>query len=167
MTELVVAALRVGFLAILWLFILFVANIIRTDLIGQTVPADEVGLGRKARREHRRAARAHRGAGGPQPAVEVGPTRATVIAGRSVGEQAALEGVLTIGRSSGQALTIDDDYASTRHAIVRQDGVGNWVVEDLNSTNGTYVNGTMITRPTVIGAGDLIRIGRTQIQLEQ
>lgn len=153
MTELVAALFRIAFLVGLWLFIFFVANVIRTDLIGQTVTEDEIGLSRRERRQRRR-----------QPA---GPQRAVVIAGSSTGVEIPLADVVTIGRASSQTLTIDDDFASTKHAIIRKDGAGNWIVEDLHSTNGTFVNGTQVFEPTLISTGDLVRIGRTQIRLEE
>ena len=71
------------------------------------------------------------------------------------------------GRAASSAVLVDDDYSSSRHAQLVPVGDGSWVVEDLNSTNGTYVNGTRVTQPTRVGVGDVIRIGRTQLRLER
>lgn len=141
----------------MWLFILFVANIVRTDLIGRSVPASEVQVSRPSAREQRRKAKA----------AKKGPRRLVVVAGTSTGGQVPLLGTISIGRSSDQTLTIEDDYASTKHAVVRPDDEGGWVVEDLRSTNGTFVNGVQISEPTRVGTGDHIRIGRTQMKLEK
>ena len=72
---------------------------------------------------------------------------------------------IILGRASACELDVDDDYASSRHAKIWHDDEG-FVVEDLASTNGTYVNGQQISQPTRINVGDVIRIGRSQMQLE-
>jgi predicted component of type VI protein secretion system len=74
---------------------------------------------------------------------------------------------LTIGRGGDNDVPLDDDdFASARHARIepRRDGV--WV-EDLGSTNGTYVNGTRLTRPRRLAAGDVIRVGSTDLRYER
>jgi len=59
---------------------------------------------------------------------------------------------------------VSDDYASSRHArIFAQDGV--WILEDLNSTNGTYLGRSKVTRPTQLPIGVPVRIGKTVIEL--
>jgi pSer/pThr/pTyr-binding forkhead associated (FHA) protein len=85
-------------------------------------------------------------------------------AGPGAGARAAVADGLVIGRAEAD-LVVDDDEASRRHARVRlvADQV---VLEDLGSTNGTWVNGVRIDRPTPIDAGDVVRIGETTLALE-
>ena len=74
---------------------------------------------------------------------------------------------VTIGRSSENDLPLDaDEFASSRHARVepRRDGV--WL-EDIGSTNGTYVNGTQVNRARRLSPGDVIRVGETDLRFEQ
>ena len=73
---------------------------------------------------------------------------------------------VTIGRADDSTLVLTDDYASARHArLVPQDG--QWVVEDLGSTNGTYLDRDKVTRPTIVPPGAVIRIGKTVIELRR
>lgn len=159
MSAIVVATLKVVYLALLWLFVLFVANTIRTDLFGRSAtaadlaePSPHSGSAKKQKK--------HRLLGSRNELNEL-----VVIAGRKQGTKVPLAGEISIGRSADSVLDIDDDYASSRHARMWQDSSGRWVIADLESTNGTYVNGTAISEPTVIGANDVIRIGRSQMKL--
>jgi pSer/pThr/pTyr-binding forkhead associated (FHA) protein len=73
---------------------------------------------------------------------------------------------LTFGRSSQNDIPLEnDEYASSRHARIepRRDGV--WV-EDIGSTNGTYLNGARLTEPTALAPGDIVRIGETELRYE-
>ena len=72
---------------------------------------------------------------------------------------------IVLGRASSCDLDVDDDYASSKHAKIWRDAEG-FVVEDLLSTNGTYVNGQRITQPVRIDRGDIVRVGRSQMQLD-
>jgi len=72
----------------------------------------------------------------------------------------------TVGRGPGSALRLDDDdYVSSRHAQITPGEGGVWI-EDLGSTNGTFVNGAPVTTARLAGAGDMIRIGETQLRVE-
>jgi hypothetical protein len=146
---------KVGFLAVLWLFVLLIGNIIRTDLFGRRTSQDELSK------------LAHEG--GPNPKRR-GPrakelAQLVVIAGQAVGDSVPLQGEITLGRAADSTLDIEDDYASSHHARLYRDAES-WILADLGSTNGTYINGVRIERPTRIGAEDIIRIGRTQLKLE-
>jgi pSer/pThr/pTyr-binding forkhead associated (FHA) protein len=73
---------------------------------------------------------------------------------------------ITIGRADDATLVLTDDYASTRHArIFPQDG--QWIVEDLGSTNGTYLDRQKVTQPTPVPVGVPIRIGKTVLELRR
>ena len=94
------------------------------------------------------------------------PRTLTVTHGTQAGAQVPLgEGIL-IGRSSDCQLLLNDDYVSTRHARITRTATG-YQVEDLASTNGTYVNNQRITAPTPFGLEDTLRIGRTLMSVEK
>ena len=152
MSDLLVAAIKIVFLILLWLFIFFVANVVRRDMFGRRVPASTIAS--------IPADRTTRGARTRSPQVFA------VTAGAQQGLTLPLEGTINLGRASDSTFHLDDDYASSRHAqLVRRDEQ-TWVVTDLGSTNGTYVNGRRITTPTPITLGDVIRIGKTLMRLE-
>ena len=73
---------------------------------------------------------------------------------------------VTLGRAPDSTLVIDDDYASSRHARIYP-SEGSWVVEDLGSTNGTWIDRTRITAPTVLPVGAPLRVGRTTLQIQK
>jgi hypothetical protein len=104
----------------------------------------------------------------PQPAArELG--RLVVLASPALeeGEVVPLDShPLTVGRGANNTIALDaDEYASTRHARFepRRDGV--WV-EDMGSTNGTFVNGIRLTRERKLTAGDVVRVGETDLRFE-
>ena len=73
---------------------------------------------------------------------------------------------ITMGRANDATLVLNDDYASTHHArIFPQDG--QWIVEDLGSTNGTYLDRQKVIRPTPVPVGVPIRIGKTVLELRR
>ncbi|MEL4356768.1 MULTISPECIES: FHA domain-containing protein FhaB/FipA [unclassified Luteococcus] len=161
MPEFLVATLRIGFLALIWVFIALAAGVIRTDIFGERPQSEATPGRRRFGRKQRSAAQTAPGPGRPEIARQL-----VITEGRSKGTICPLEGVMGIGRAPSSTIVIDDDFSSSRHAILRPDADGSWVLEDLNSTNGTYVNAVQITQPTRVGPGDLIRIGRTQLRLE-
>ncbi|WP_203567790.1 FHA domain-containing protein FhaB/FipA [Aestuariimicrobium ganziense] len=155
MSELVVAALKVAFLALMWVFIIFAASVIRSDLFGRELAATSPDFAPREPQTRRRRP--------PRSA----PTQLKVIQGAQTGLEVPLIGTVALGRAADSTLNIDDDYASTRHAQITQDEEGHWWVEDLGSTNGTAVNTLLITQRTRVQSGDVIRIGRTQMRLEK
>ncbi|MEL4505568.1 FHA domain-containing protein [Luteococcus sp. H138] len=162
MPEFLAAALRLGFLALIWVFIALAAGVIRTDIFGERPSAGTAGGGRR-RFGRNKAAAAQPAAVEPRNEIA---RQLVITEGRSKGTVCPLEGVMGLGRAPSSTIIIDDDFSSSRHAILRPDADGSWVLEDLNSTNGTYVNAVKLTQPTRVGPGDLIRIGRTQLRLE-
>jgi hypothetical protein len=77
-----------------------------------------------------------------------------------------LDAVTTIGRDLGSSVVLDDPYASAQHAVLTYRGRG-WYVEDLASTNGTFVGGAPVTGVTALGYGDEIVVGDTRLRLER
>jgi pSer/pThr/pTyr-binding forkhead associated (FHA) protein len=163
MSELVVLGLKLGFLALLWLFILFTGNVIRTDLFGRKVSPAELAQAAVATAP---AATATRQPKLSRRALKQLPTTLTVTHGKQAGLQVPLGEAVLIGRAPDCQLHLDDDYVSTRHARIGLTASG-YQVEDLGSTNGTFVNNQRLTAPTPFGAGDVLRIGRTLMSVEK
>ncbi|MFF8031428.1 MULTISPECIES: FHA domain-containing protein [unclassified Streptomyces] len=169
MSELTLTVMRLGFLAVLWLFVIVAVQVIRSDLFGTRVTQ------RGSRRESGRPQQAARQAP-PQQRQQSGggrrgrntPTKLVVTEGTLTGTTVALQGqTITLGRAHDSTIVLDDDYASSRHARIYPDRDGQWIVEDLGSTNGTYLDRTRLTTPTPISLGAPIRIGKTVIELRK
>ena len=89
------------------------------------------------------------------------------IEGANHGETVSLDQApLLIGRGPDAQIRLDDDYVSTRHARIASSG-DQWYVEDLGSTNGTYVGTSRITQPTALQLGTQVRIGKTILELRK
>jgi pSer/pThr/pTyr-binding forkhead associated (FHA) protein len=169
MSELTLTVMRLGFLAVLWLFVIVAVQVIRSDLFGTRVTQ------RGARREAARAPQSARQAPPQQRQQPAGgrqrrnaPTKLVVTEGTLTGTTVALQGqTITLGRAHDSTIVLDDDYASSRHARIYPDRDGQWIVEDLGSTNGTYLDRTRLTTPTPIPLGAPIRIGKTVIELRK
>jgi hypothetical protein len=156
MSEIALTVLKVLFLALLWLFILSALSVIRSDLFGRTVPTPDAQPQELEPPPPRPRGRRPRG----EPRVFA------ITQGSQAGLSAELaDGVIMIGRGADCQVILDDDYVSTRHARVVS-GENGVYVEDLGSTNGTYVNGQRITAPTTITLADTVRIGKTILKLE-
>jgi pSer/pThr/pTyr-binding forkhead associated (FHA) protein len=150
--ELVVQLTRVGFLILLWLFVLAALRVVRSDLYAASGLRVQVP-------GFRRNKDAKRPRGGKTPRQLV------VTHGALSGTRIALDGrPILIGRADDSTLVLDDDYASTRHARLSLRG-GDWYVEDLGSTNGTYLDRAKVTAPLRVPLGVPIRIGKTVIEL--
>lgn len=93
------------------------------------------------------------------------PRTLRVTEGPLTGRTVALDGPLLLGRAEDADLVLEDDYASGRHARLFPQGT-RWFLEDLGSTNGTYVDGDPVTRALPLGPGSAIRIGKTVMVLE-
>ena len=87
-----------------------------------------------------------------------------IVEGDEAGRQAALTGPIEIGRDASSSFALQDDQMSRRHARVSAQG-DLALVEDLGSTNGTYVNGQQIEGPRAVRPGDQIRVGLTVLEL--
>ncbi|WP_372730086.1 FHA domain-containing protein [Nocardioides sp.] len=158
MSELTLFLIRIAYLAILWIFVLSAISVIRSDMFGARVPEAARGA-------------TPRGAKPPKPAKPTkrrgSPTHVLVTEGGNAGERADLDQApILIGRGADAAIRLDDDYVSTRHARIAASG-DQWFVEDLGSTNGTYIGSVRITQPTTITLGTQVRIGKTILELRK
>ncbi|MFD4240048.1 FHA domain-containing protein [Streptomyces sp. NPDC058525] len=166
MSELTLTVMRLGFLAVLWLFVIVAVQVIRSDLFGTRVTQRGSRRGGAATAPQQQAGRQ---AAPPQQRQRRGaPTKLVVSEGTLTGTTVALAGqTITLGRAHDSTIVLDDDYASSRHARIYPDRDGQWIVEDLGSTNGTYLDRTRLTTPTPIPPGAPIRIGKTVIELRK
>jgi len=151
MLDPVSVALKFGFLAVLYLFLLWIARSALKDL--------RRGMAADA------AAGARQGALPPQPADATGIHRAgedvflvvDTAPGHQAGSRYALSGGATLGRGDVE-IVLEDPFASSRHARIERQG-GVMVLEDLGSTNGTYLNDELLAGPQPLHPGDRVRIG--------
>ena len=157
MSELALTLVRLAFLGLLWLVVLLTVLVLRKDL---RQPAEARPTGRNRHPKAPKPAKVARQAKvrGTKLVVTEGPLTGTVIPLNTA--------QLTIGRAPDSTVVIEDDYASSRHARVYP-SEGAWVVEDLGSTNGTWIDRTRITTPTVLPVGVPLRVGRTTLQLQR
>ena len=171
MTEFALTLLRLAFLGALWLFIIITVIALRRDLMQprEARPASTRASTRpprpakaakapKAPKPPKQPKASKHAKSGPSLVVTEGPLAQTVI---PLGTAQ-----VTLGRAPDSTLVIDDDYASSRHARLYPSEDG-WIVEDLGSTNGTWIDRTRITSPTVLPPGVPLRIGRTTLQLQR
>jgi pSer/pThr/pTyr-binding forkhead associated (FHA) protein len=164
--EPVSVALKFGFLAVLYLFVLWVALSTRRDLRGGGAP---VAPDRGAR-------------AGPLPADATGLHSASALGSGAVAERAPqlvverapghdpgmiydLDGEIVLGRGDQAEIRLEDPFASARHARVYEQG-NIMVIEDLHSTNGTYLNEELLETPRPLHAGDRVRIGDSEFTFE-
>lgn len=164
-SELAVTLIRFGFLALLWIFIFLIVGIMRRDVFGTVVTSR--GKGRQSNKrvpveEEEIPFAAPRTGGLPQAAK---PVRLVVTGGSLSGTSLPLGSApIIIGRSPACTLVLDDSYASSQHARIYQSD-GTWWVEDLRSTNGTFVGGERVVSPRQLGPGIQVRIGQTVLEL--
>ena len=159
MNALTLTLIRVAFLAVLWLFVIAAIGVIRTDLFGTAVAKVRQPKANRMPQQPRPAKPAKSGRGTPRVLVVTeGP-----LSGRTI---ELTDQQITLGRANDATLVLNDDYASSRHArIFPQDG--QWIVEDLGSTNGTYLERQKLTRPMPVRVGAPIRIGKTVLELRR
>jgi hypothetical protein len=167
MSELALTLMRGGFLVALWIGVLAIVLVLRRDLAAP----------REARPQGSRPS-----PGLPSPTAPPVPPqpkpRGASRSGTTPRKLAVVEGELagtviplgtspiTVGRAADSTLVLKDDYASSRHARFFPSD-GQWIVEDLGSTNGTWIDRTRITGPTVLRVGANVRVGRTTLQLQR
>ena len=156
-SPLAIQLMRFAFLALLWLFLYGMVRVIRLELRTAGAPRVPVPARPKSKRGRASAVEGREGRGGLSQLI--------VTEGSLAGTRVALAGKpILIGRANDSTLVLTDDYASTRHARISENN-GVWYLEDLGSTNGTYVGQTKVTGPLPLEAGVVIRIGKTALEL--
>ena len=157
MSEIALTIIKVVYLALLWLFILSAVSVIRSDLFGKTVRASDQPQPQELETPPPPSRKGKRQRGEPRVFM--------IAQGNQAGLSADLAGgVIMIGRGADCQLILDDDYVSTRHARVISTPNGIYV-EDLGSTNGTYLADQQLTRALPVELGVPVRIGKTVIEL--
>ncbi len=167
MSDLSLFLIKVGYLALLWVFVLVVAAAMRREL-----------MPRRRRTADRKGAAPVVAAPAPAAPVAVPtakprkgkrgqPRTLAVTAGPLSGTTLPLtEATITVGRAADNTVVLDDDYASSHHARLRPFD-GGWVVEDLGSTNGTFLDKAKVVAPTPIPIGVPVKIGKTVLELRK
>ena len=182
MSELTLLVLRLGFLLLLWFFVFVIVYALRSDLFGQrarrmpaaapvaaafpSAPTGSIGRAR-APAPATEPVTLEGARPAPPHADATTPRRLVITTGlREVLELALPNEQLTIGRSSESGLVIRDDYTSTHHArlMLWND---QWVIQDLDSTNGTFLAGSRVMLPTPVPPGTPVTIGTTSFELRR
>jgi len=162
-------ALKFGFLAVMYLFLVWIARSARRDLrrgagqfepshsapdrAGGAIPPDATGM--YSASALGTADVAHRA---PRLVIERAP-------GHAPGMIYDLDGDLVLGRGDRAEIRLEDPFASSRHARVYEQG-NIVVIEDLDSTNGTYLNEELLETPRPLHPGDTVRIGDSEFTFE-
>ena len=150
MADFTVLVLKIAFLVILWLFIILIAAVVSSDMSGrrQRKSKDSPAVPRP-----------------PKPRKNE-PWVLAIDSGVHAGDRLQLVPEVHIGRSQACELVLEDDYVSQMHALLRHNDNGGWLIQDMGSTNGTFVNQIKIDQPVQVGVSDIIRIGSVQMRLE-
>ena len=152
MSELTLTLLRLGLLLALWLFVFGVLSTLRRDLLtdARIARPRPVARGRAPEKSRRRSRR------GAHLVVTMtdGTTRRIELAAEPI----------SFGKGDDNTVILSDDYTSTHHARITSHERG-WAIDDLGSTNGTWVERRRITSSTPLHPGMHIRIGRTEISV--
>lgn len=176
MSELAVAALRLGLLLVMWILIISIVSSQGRDLMvgARNKVRSRSGAGTPAAAGAGAGGAAHVPAAAPPaaggqsaspPASRPLATRLVVTEGPLKDTVVQLNGTpLLLGRAQDADLVLDDDYVSGRHARLFPQG-SRWFLEDLGSTNGTYVSGSPLTRTVAVEPGTPVRIGKTVLEL--
>lgn len=183
MSELTLLLLQIGLLILLWFFVFALVYSLRADLFGVKVrkladpapaaaapvaapmpsPAAETAPVAPPRAAHRVPATPS----GPQQATRDAVSRIVITSGPKAGLELPLTGEpLTIGRSSESGLVIRDDYTSSHHARLLLWG-DQWMLQDLDSTNGTWHDGARVATPVAVRVGAPIKVGATTFELRR
>lgn len=191
-SELTLLILRIGFLLLLWMFIFGIVYALRSDLFGQRVrkltadsapapstpppfqapvaamsaPAAAAASAPTEQFTKSKTPSAPTPATGGQATAQ-NTGRLVITSGPKAGTEFPLgTDPITIGRSSDSSLVIRDDYTSTHHArlMLWND---EWMIQDLDSTNGTFLAGKRVAVPTPVPLGVTVKIGATSFELRR
>jgi pSer/pThr/pTyr-binding forkhead associated (FHA) protein len=169
LSELALFLLRIGLVAVLWIFVFSIISVIRSDLFGQKVAGKAAA---PAATQVVSQASIPNPPTGPirvlqessEPSSKAA-TKLVITEGENAGKEIPLAGrELHIGRAVSSDLVITDEYASTQHAklVLIND---EWLVQDLNSTNGTFLGGVRVGIPAVVKLGVPVKVGKTVFEL--
>lgn len=160
MSELALFLVRTGFLVLLWVFIFSIISVIRADLFGQKVVS-------RVAQANVPAVFSSSGTTSGAPTIQTDQkvAKLVVTGGDKAGAEIALSGrQLTIGRAGDSDLIVDDEYASTHHAKLVFIN-GEWLIQDLDSTNGTFLEGQKVSTPQTVSMNAQVRVGQTTFEL--
>jgi hypothetical protein len=152
-TPFALSALKYGLFALLFLFIWRSMRwVVRGLSVADATAAAELG-GRRS--------------GGAAPTLPPGPST-LIVQGRSDAKPRTvkLSATMTVGRAPECELRLDDTYTSQQHARLYAKN-NSWFVEDLGSTNGTFVNEQKLAAPAMLQPGDKVRVGQTVMELRR
>ncbi|GAA3028283.1 FHA domain-containing protein FhaB/FipA [Microbacterium dextranolyticum] len=181
MSALTLLLLQIGLLLLLWFFVFALVYSLRADLFGVKVrkladpaPVAAAAVVPSASAETAPVAparaptpRAAPAPSGPAPATRDAVSRIVITSGPKAGLELPLTGEpLTIGRSSESGLVIRDDYTSSHHARLLLWG-DQWMLQDLDSTNGTWHDGARVATPVAVRVGAPIKVGATTFELRK
>ena len=163
MSELALFLVRTGFVVALWIFIFSIISVIRADLFGQKV------VSRAASANAPKVVSSPIAPNAPGSLVMeqngINASKLVIIEGERAGQIISLNRrELSIGRAEDSDLIVDDEFASTHHAklvLINTD----WLIQDLNSTNGTFLDGTRVGTPAVVKLNTSVRVGKTVFEL--
>ncbi|MEA2475251.1 MAG: hypothetical protein QOE06_3166 [Thermoleophilaceae bacterium] len=159
MTDPIAVLLKFGFLAVLYLFLLWTVRSALKDMAGTGRMPDEAEEGSGGDARKRGAAMDLRS--GVRPRLEV-----VAALGYEPGTAFEIDESATVGRSPTADVRIDDPYASSAHARIFPRGQFMYI-EDMGSTNGTYLNGRQLRKPEQLRVADTIRIGDTEYRYQE
>jgi len=162
-SELVLTLLRLGFLLLIWGLVLVTVLVLRRDL---RAPRDARPLVAAPVPRQAKAPKPEKPAKAPK-APRSGVRSLVVVEGALAGTVVPLGAAdVTIGRAPDSTIVLDDDYASNAHARLSLVN-GTWVVSDLGSTNGTWIDRQRIVAPTQLLVGHQLKVGRTVLELRR
>ncbi|MEY3696926.1 MAG: hypothetical protein RJA41_576 [Actinomycetota bacterium] len=151
MSELALTLLRMGFLALLWIFIYAILRLMRQD------------LNRVDSKYSSKSAVSPNDLSKTRSGAKVNKV---VVITEDFEKEYELRDGMSFGRSNEASVQIEDDYASSKHAQMRNDN-GSWIYEDLGSTNGSWQDRKRISGPIRIKRGTTIKIGNTELRFEK
>ncbi|WEK13194.1 MAG: FHA domain-containing protein [Candidatus Microbacterium phytovorans] len=178
MNSLTLLLLQIGFLVLLWFFVFAVVYSLRADLFGvkaRKLPEPTAAAAAPAASASPAAVTApvapapvaRPSAGGIEKATRDAVTRIVITSGPKAGLEVPIGSEpVTIGRSSESGLVIRDDYTSSHHARLLLWGE-QWMIQDLDSTNGTWHDGERVTTPVPVIMGATIKVGATTFELRK
>jgi hypothetical protein len=167
-SELALFLVRTGFLVVLWIFVFNVISVIRADLFGQKVVSTVAEA--NAPVVFSEPVLPEAPASTPLPEIQdEGPApianRLVILAGERKGQELLLDRrEVSIGRAENADLVIRDEFTSTHHAKLVQLN-NEWLIQDLNSTNGTFLEGKRVGTPVVVALNTPVQIGNTIFEL--